>query len=187
MKLIAINKVKHGKFLKNYELVYLNKGGNEKKYEMVSRNEIDTPQDLGNKVAGVAIFAKHRTYDKILLLEEFRMAINKPIINVVSGMIDEGESVEDCIRRELYEETGLTDVTIDRISKPSYSAVGMSDEKVIVAYVTVDGELSTANTSDNESLKPRFYSRGEVETWLECKEFASRTQILCEGWLCENV
>ena len=36
------------------------------------------------------------------------MSINKSIYNLCAGMLQEGESVEDCARRELYEETGLT-------------------------------------------------------------------------------
>lgn len=182
MKLLGIRKIKDGRFIKNYELTYLNKAGKEKVYELVSRNELKSPEDLGNKIAGVAIIATHKTEDKILLLKEFRMAINKEIINVVSGMIDKDESIEDCIRRELYEETGLTDITIKNILNPAYSAVGMSDEKVIVAFVEVDGEFED-NSSMNESIKPKFYSREEVKHLLETEEFASRTQIICNLWV----
>lgn len=35
------------------------------------------------------------------------MSINKSIYNLCAGMLQEGESVEDCARRELYEETAL--------------------------------------------------------------------------------
>ena len=38
MKLLNLKKVRDGKFLKNYELTYLNKAGKEKKYEMISNN-----------------------------------------------------------------------------------------------------------------------------------------------------
>ena len=40
MKLLRLQKVKDGKYLKNYELTYLNKKGKEKVYEIVSRNDI---------------------------------------------------------------------------------------------------------------------------------------------------
>lgn len=182
MKLLSLKKVKDGKYLKNYELTYLNKANKEKKYEMISRNELTSHLDLGQKVAGVAIVAKHKSQDKLLLLKEFRMAINKTVVNVVSGMIDKDEDIETCVKRELYEETGLTDVKILKILKPAYSAVGMSDEKVSVVFVEVDGEFED-NSSDNESLVPKFYSRDEVRSLLETEEFASRTQMICELWL----
>ena len=47
MELLKMEKVGNGRFLKNYELTYLNKAGREKKYEMVSRRELSSPDDLG--------------------------------------------------------------------------------------------------------------------------------------------
>ena len=47
MKLLELKKVRDGKYLKNYELTYLNKAGREKKYEIVSRKELHSKEDLG--------------------------------------------------------------------------------------------------------------------------------------------
>ena len=77
MKLLRLEKVHDGKYLKNYELTYLNKVGKEKKYEMVSRKEITTKEQLGARPSGVSIVAYQD--DKIMLLKEFRMSINKSI------------------------------------------------------------------------------------------------------------
>ncbi|MDD6805032.1 MAG: NUDIX hydrolase, partial [Clostridiales bacterium] len=104
MKLIGFHKVKDGKYLKNYELTYLNKAGKEKVYEIVSRKEINDISELGNRVNGVSIVAIWE--EKLLLLKEFRMGVNRSIYNLCAGMIEEGESIEACIARELYEETG---------------------------------------------------------------------------------
>ena len=35
------------------------------------------------------------------------MSINKAIFNLCAGMQEKGETIEECIRRELYEETGI--------------------------------------------------------------------------------
>ena len=45
MKLLKFEKVKDGKYLKNYELTYLNKAGKEKTYEIVSRKNLDSEKD----------------------------------------------------------------------------------------------------------------------------------------------
>ncbi len=47
MKFIKLEKVKDGKYLKNYEITYLNKAGKEKKYEIVSRKELREAADIG--------------------------------------------------------------------------------------------------------------------------------------------
>ena len=175
MKFIKLEKVKDGKYLKNYEITYLNKAGKEKKYEMVSRKELADITDIGKRASGVSIVAFHE--DKLLLLREFRMSVNKTIFNLCAGMIEEGESIEECISRELYEETGLSISNIRAILPPSYSAVGISDMKTYIAIVDVEGDFSD-HTSDNEMIQARFYSREEVAALLQTEEFSSRYQIV---------
>ena len=54
-----MEKIKDGKYLKNYELTYRNKIGKEKKYEIVSRGDITGPKAIGKRVSGVSIVAYH--------------------------------------------------------------------------------------------------------------------------------
>lgn len=175
MKFLRLEKVKDGKYLKNYEITYLNKAGMEKKYEIVSRKELMVPEDIGNQTSGVSIVAYKE--GKLLLLREFRMSVNKVIFNLCAGMIEPGESIEDCICRELYEETGLLVKEILDILPPSYSAVGFSDTKTHIAFVEAKGELSD-HTSDNEWIQADFYSKEEVAGLLKTEEFSSRSQTI---------
>ncbi len=174
MDFLKMEKVKDGKYLKNYELTYINKVGHEKKYEIVSRNELSDPSDIGKKTSGVSIVATMG--EKLLLLHEFRMGVNRRIYNLCAGMIEEGESIEECIQRELYEETGLKVKEIKKILPPSYAAVAISDVKTYIAYVEVAGTLGD-HTSDNEDIERAFYTHEEVEKLLETEEFSSRAQI----------
>ena len=136
MKFIKLEKVKDGKYLKNYEITYLNKAGKEKKYESVSRKELKDVADIGKAPSGISIVAFHD--EKLLLLREFRMSVNRTIFNLCAGMIEDGETIEECIRRELYEETGLTIKQIRTILPPSYAAVGISDTKTYIAIVDAE-------------------------------------------------
>ena len=105
MEFLKFEKVRDGKYLKNYELTYRNKAGREKKYEIVSRRELAGIEDVGGKPSGVSIVATYG--DRMLLLHEFRMGVNRTVYNLCAGMLEPDESIEDCIARELYEETGL--------------------------------------------------------------------------------
>lgn len=174
MKLLDLKKVKDGKYLKNYELTYLNKKGKEKVYEIVSRHEIPDVQSLGNMVSGVSIVVY--CGEKLLLLREFRMGVNHYIYNLCAGMIEEGESIEECIQRELYEETGLRLKKIIQILKPSFAAVAISDVKTQIAFVEADGGIED-HTSENEMIEAKFYTKEEVRELLETEEFSSRAQI----------
>lgn len=174
MELLGMEKVKDGKYLKNYELTYINKAGKEKKYEIVSRSEITGPEAIGQRMSGVSIVAYHE--DKMLLLREFRMGVNRFVYNLCAGMINDGESLEECIQRELYEETGLNIKKIRCILPPSFAAVAFSDVKTQIAFVDVEGSFED-HTSENEQITACFYSKEEVRELLETEEFSSRAQI----------
>ena len=174
MKFLGMEKVRDGKYLKNYELSYENKAGKLKKFEIVSRKELKSPEDLGRRVSGVSIVAFQE--DKMMLLREFRLSINKEIFNLCAGMMEEGETIEDCIARELYEETGLSVRKILHILPPSYSAVGFSDTKTYIAFVEACGQFED-HTSDNEEIQARFYTKDEVKELLKTAEFSSRSQM----------
>ena len=161
MKLIKMEKVKDGKYLKTYEIV--------------SRKELSGIEDIGQKVSGLSIAAVNG--DKLLLLREFRMGVNKIVYNLCAGMLEEGESLEQCIRRELYEETGLQVKRIIDILPASYAAVAISDTKTSIVFVEAEGEFED-HTSDNEWIEAGFYTKEEVRELLKTAEFSSRAQII---------
>ncbi len=174
MKLIKFEKVRDGKYLKNYELTYLNKLGKEKKYEIISRRNLNDIVDIGGKPSGVSIVATCQ--DRLLLLHEFRMGVNQMVYNLCAGMIEPNETIEDCISRELYEETGLKVSRIRKILPPSFAAVAISDTTTHIALVEVEGEFCD-HTSENEEIQARFYTRKEVRNLLETEPFSSRAQL----------
>ena len=174
MKFVKFEKVKDGKYLKNYEITYLNKAGKEKCYEIVSRRELSGIEEVGKVPSGVSIIAMKE--GKLLLLHEFRMGINRSIYNLCAGMLEQGETIEECISRELHEETGLKVRTIKKILPPSYAAVAIADITTYIAFVEVEGELKDYS-SDNELIEPGFYSKDEVAVMLEQEAFSSRAQL----------
>lgn len=174
MKFVKFEKVKDGKYLKNYEITYLNKAGKEKCYEIVSRRELTDIEDVGAAPSGVSIIATKE--GKLLLLHEFRMGINRSIYNLCAGMLEPNENIEECIARELYEETGLKVRNIKKILPPSFAAVAISDVTTYIAFVEVEGEL-TDYSSENEMIAPGFFTREEVAVMLENEPFSSRAQL----------
>lgn len=182
MQYIEFRKVRSGKYLKNYEITYLNSAGNEKVYEMVSFNEMKDPCELGSRTNGLSIVA---TVDgKLLLLKEFRMAVGREIYNLCSGMLEEGETVEEGVKRELYEETGLTLKKIHKILPPSYAAVGISDTCTSLVFAEAEGDISF-HGSYNEQIKAALYTKEDVEKLLKTEPFSSRSQFaayaFCQG------
>lgn len=176
MKFCKLEKIKDGKYLKNYELTYLNKVGKEKKYEIVSRKELRNLEDLGAKSSGVSIVVRRE--DELLLLREFRMGINRTVYNLVAGMIEDDETVEECVRRELFEETGLSLVRITSVLPASYAALAITDVKTQIVFAQVEGTLENQHTSVNEEIEAKFYTREEVKILIETEDFSSRAQVI---------
>ena len=174
MELLKFEKVRDGKYLKNYELTYRNKAGREKKYEMVSRRELSGIEDVGGKPSGVSIVVTFD--DRMLLLHEFRMGVNRTVYNLCAGMLEPGESIEECVSRELYEETGLKVKKIKKILPPSFAAVAISDTTTYIAFVEAEGDFED-HTSENEQIEARFYTKEEIRQLLETEVFSSRAQL----------
>lgn len=177
MKLIDFKKVKDGKFIKNYELKYLNNDGREKVFEIISHNDYTSADELGQRSSGVSIVALDEKCENMLILKEFRMGVNKQIYNLCAGRMENGESAEDCIRRELMEEAGLTLERVVKILPPSFAAVALSDIKNQIAIVVVSGTPTGKNASANEWIEPAFYSKAQALNLVDNFEFTSRAQL----------
>ena len=182
MKLLSMKKQYDGTWLHGYELTYENRAGRKKTFEMVSRNALNGPSEIGARVSGVTIVAWKD--DRLLLLKEFRMSINRTIYNLCAGMLEEGESVEDCARRELYEETGLRVARFIDILPPSYSAVGFSDTATWLVFLEAEGNPRCSLLSENEEISAAFYTREQIGEMLKTETFSSRSQTV--AWFFKN-
>ena len=174
-RLNSIQKTGGGRYLRNYELNYTNKKGDPKVYEMVSYRDIGGPEDLGSRLGGAVIVALKG--DRLLLLREFRMAVNRYVYNLCAGFKEEGETLEDCVRRELYEESGLKLIRIRKMLKPAFAAVALSDVSNQLVIADVDGEISD-HSEDDELIEAAFYNKEEVGRLVAEETFTARAQFI---------
>ena len=161
-------------FLKSYTLNYTNTEGKEKLYEMVSNFDYKEPEEIGQKASGVVIIGFRE--EELLLLKEFRMGVNQFVYNMPAGHSEKGESVEQCAKRELAEETGLYIKKICKILPPAYAAPDLSDSSAWVVIAEVEGEFEP-HTEADEYIQPLFVSREKLRTLLETEKFSGRAQL----------
>ncbi len=88
------------------------------------------------------------TQGRVLVVRQYRTALERVTIEVPAGKIDPGEDPEDAVRRELAEETGYVAGDIRRLAS-IVSAVGYSDE-IIHIYMATDLEPGPAHPDDDE-------------------------------------
>lgn len=182
-KLLRLKKSSEQSHTAVYDLTYKNRMDNEKIYTIMSRSKELTTDSLGDKTDAVIMLVLSSDLSKTLLLKEFRMGLNKVIINSPAGLIDPGEDIITAAIRELKEETGYELKTVLNELNPGYSSAGITDEKVAVVICTVDDSIvNTQGLSPNEAIEYDWYTIDQMITLHESYEFDIRTELLCQVW-----
>ncbi len=98
-------------------------------------------------IAVVAIDDK----DNVLLVRQFRKAVEKELLEIPAGGIDAGEDPDEAVQREMREETGYLPQKVERIGG-FYSAPGYCTE-FLYLYLVSDFVRSPLNAEDTAGIK----------------------------------
>ena len=121
-----------------------------------------------------------------LMIREFRYPLNALCLSFPAGLIDQGETLEQAVDRELREETGFcirqsTEAPLRALAQPGFSSTGMSDESVQVVFVQVE-KTEDAHPESSEIIEPFIVQPSEIRTLLNDKAYliGTRTQLILE-------
>ena len=183
MRFRKIEKKLAGKFIHRYDITYETESGQEKVYDMISRDgQIDSLERLQKKEPDAVVLIIHdESGEKLLLNKEFRLALGDWVYNFPAGLIEPGETMEQSAKRELKEETGLDLVSIDDVIGLSYSAIGFSNESNVCLLGRASGQFAKSS-SDVEEIEAAWFTREQIRTLLKEGVFAARTQAYCYMW-----
>ena len=183
MRFQGIEKKESGKYITRYDINYKTEDGQDKIYEIISRNsDIKNQEELsGNEPDAVVLIMTSEDGERILLNKEFRMAAGRYVYNFPAGLIDPGETPEEAAARELREETGLKLTKIEDVIGLSYSAVGFSNEMNVCVVGSCNGEIKMSDSSFEE-IEAAWYTKEEIRELLKRERFAARTQAYCYIW-----
>ena len=160
-----VTKLTHFKWLNLFKTERVNDKGNIKTWFFASRNKKPSKDTSPDAVVIVPI-VKTKEGNKVAVIKEYREPLFDYEWGFAAGLIDKGDSIEDAVRRELKEETGLDLINIISQSAPVYSSAGLTDEYCIMVFVEASGELSTEYQFDTEEIEPFLMSAKEVEDLL---------------------
>lgn len=187
MEYEKIEKVYEGAYLDYYNVTYRNEDGQEKVYEMVSRDkQIDSKEKLYDHSTDAVVMIVNDVSDEhVVLVKEFRLELGKTIFGFPAGLIDPGETAAECAVRELKEETGLDMVRVRDVLKGAFSAVGISNETTSCVIGTAAGNFSHHDTA-GEEIDAAWYSKEEVRRLIKTEHFGSWAQAYCYMWARED-
>jgi len=143
---------------------YEDRHGDPKAWIFVSRQ--DPPRLISaewNIPDAVVIVPYHVAQHKLVIIEEFRVAIGGYQYGFPAGLVDPGETIEATCRRELLEETGLSLRCILRQSPPVLSSSGITDESIAMVFVECDGTPSNHANEGSEDIRTMFVERQQAQ------------------------
>ena len=128
--------------------------------------------------------------DEVVLVEQIRIAAydtsESPwLLELVAGMIEEGETVEDVARREAGEEAGIV---VGRTKKMmSYLASpGGTSERLSLLVGEVDATTAQGIhglADENEDIRVHVVSREQAYRWVEEGKIDNAASVIALQWL----
>ncbi len=143
-------------------------------------------------VDAVMVLPYDASRDRILLVEQFRAGPfmrsdpNPWSLEPVAGIVDAGETPEDCARREALEEAGLTITTLERMFS-FYPSPGSSTDYFYCYLAPVDlpdtGHWHGGLASENEDLRLHVIDRAAAIGLIASGEITAGPLITMLYWL----
>jgi ADP-ribose pyrophosphatase len=128
--------------------------------------------------------------DEVVLVEQIRIAAfdtsETPwLLEMVAGMIEEGETVEDVARREAVEEAGLivgrTRPVLSYLASP-----GGTSERLSILVGEVDASTASGIhglADENEDIRVHVVSREQAYQWVEEGKIDNAASVIALQWL----
>lgn len=135
--------------------------------------------------ASVAL-VRHRTRGTLIFVDQFRLASAGKgdgwVVEICAGKLDEGETPEEAMRRELTEETGYEALSLAPVTS-FFVSPGYTDERMHLFVVDVDGEPGDAPGDGHEDIRLVELTVGEAQRWADEGRFADAKTLLALYWL----
>lgn len=141
----------------------------------------------------VAVLPYDPVLDTIITVEQFRIgalaAGRTPwLIEIVAGLIDEGESREEVARRETQEETGCTARHLEHIYD-FLPSPGGCNETVTLFCAEVDSTAALpicGLAEEHEDIRVRVMPYAEALAWLDSGAIDNAVTLIALNWLARH-
>ena len=137
MKIQHVEKITNEKWLNLFAATYQHNSHSGRWVFASRKKEPYQNKGLGDAVVIVPILIAAGQPNRLVMEKEFRIPVGDYVYGFPAGLLEIDEKVEEAVRREMREETGMEVLRFKRITLPLYSTSGMSDETAVMAFIDV--------------------------------------------------
>ncbi|MGG7143598.1 NUDIX domain-containing protein [Clostridium nigeriense] len=133
------------------------------------------------KHPGAAAIIAFLDSENIILIEQFRLALNKKILEIPAGKINKNEDIKECAKRELQEETGYIARNLEYLGSIA-TAPGFCDE-IIYLYKATDLTLGNKHEDEDEFTNVKIMNINNVKEMIKKGEIIDGKTISIFSYL----
>ena len=147
-------------------------------------------RELFDRGHAAAVLPYDPIRDEVILIEQFRVGAvyseaSPWLLEVVAGIVEEGESEEEVVRREAQEEAGLTLNSLTRIMS-YFPSPGGCGERITLFVGEVDASEAATYAglaSESEDIRVHRLPREQAMQWLAEGKIDNASSIIALQWL----
>lgn len=152
--------------------------------------DVEVKRELFHRGDAVAVLLYDPEKDKVVLIEQFRVGAIEDeegpwLLEIVAGMVEEGESITDVAQRECKEEVGL-DVHAFEALYSFYSSPGGCSERIHVLYAKIDSENAQGVhgvEGEGEDIKVVVVDYADIHELMLSGKICSAIPLVALQWL----
>jgi len=141
---------------------------------VVNTNGHETTREIVEHAECIAVVPVDINGD-ILMVRQYRKAVEKELLEIPAGGIDPGEDPDTAVKRELQEEIGYMPGRIERMSA-FYSSPGFCTEYLYL-YLATDLKPSQLYAEDTDGIKTIRIQPHEIRQLIKSGEICDAKSI----------
>ena len=185
MKIKKIEKLTNSKFLNMFKIIYEKNGKNYEYYFASRRKEedlsINNPNVVDIDAVEILPYFIENNKIKVVLIKEFRVALNRYIYSIPAGLVEKGEDFIKSAEREVLEEIGAKIKKIEKVADGFVSA-GLTDETTMCFEAEI-GELGKQYLEESEDISIKILELVKLEKFINTHTFALKSALMLKSFV----